>query len=207
MHTRFRSLSVVGSGQVLALLVAATSFTILVAGWGLGIDTLVRLSGHSAVVPSTALCLGLLALGLAMMRPAAPARTVATGAILLASLLAAGNIAVAAMGVATGLDALVGISLAEGDRMSAGTAIGLLLAATSVMMSTAESGRWVEAGFLVALGGLSTGVAVIFGHSFDPESPYALPIFASTSELTAGLLVLLFLAVLLVDMPRQRWIA
>lgn len=182
--------------RILAALGALMMLCVL-GGWALGVDLLVRPAPQLAsTVPSTALCLAMLYLCLPMLGMTAPlsarlARTLACATIALALV----NLSLSLIG-GTDIDHLVFEHvLAPSDRMSHGTAIGLIFAAATVLATLRLAATLVPG--LMAVVGLSSFVAIVAGNSFEPESAFAIPLLDGMSVYTAGALAVLFFALLL----------
>lgn len=183
LHRFARALSILGALLML----------IVLGGWLLGFDPLVRPAPQLAgTVPSTALCLAMLYLCLPLMGLLPRlSRSLACAAIALALI----NLS---LSIITGsdLDHMVFEHvLAPVDRMSHGTALGVLFAAATALLMMGPQTALLPG--LMAVVGLSSFVAIIAGNSFEPGSALAFRLLDGMSIYTAGALALLFFAMLL----------
>ncbi len=171
---------------------------VVLLGYGLGMDALVRLAAHfPAIMPSTVVSFMFLAACIgSVCSDFTASRALATAGALAVIAIAGANLLLNAFGQPGGLDALIGVAARPGDMMAPGTAYGLILAAVCVC-GLAGRGLVEDLALYGAMTGLTTTLGVLFLHSFDPNSPMSVPFFRSTSVLTAVLFLLTFAAVLL----------
>ncbi|SES04291.1 hypothetical protein SAMN04490244_10526 [Tranquillimonas rosea] len=185
------------AAQLVALICAALTAAVLIGGWGLHIDTLVRFRPEfHAMMPATAasfMCLSVALLAVSAgspdIRTAARWSTILVALVALLSLLAPFAMKVLAQDVT--------VAFVTKDRMSVGTSFGLILAAICIYALLARRGERYEYAFLGAMFGMAATLSILFGHSFDPTSPLSVPGFAAMSVYSAIAFALLFLAVLL----------
>lgn len=169
--------------------------TLPIIGWVTDTTWLVRVSEtHPAIVMPTALAF-LLCFSALVLFARGQAEKVQTVLLIAVVALLVGNWAYADLHQ---LPVLLGFARhipAPGDAMSAATTIGLLLAVLALLeLRKRPYSAWALS---MAVFGLSSTVAILLGHSFEPSSIYALPPLASMSEYTGGLFALLFLALLM----------
>ena len=188
-----------------AVLVLAVAGTVLLVGHGLGVEPLTRLlPGGSPMVPSTALCLTLLALGL-IVRTRGEAGIIAARSVAIAVLIVAlASLALDLTPGAQGLDPLILGHPANG-RMALVGAVAFALAALSLLTLTvpALSGRaaWHA---LPTVGLILAGIALM-GYALDRRALLTVLPFAPMAIHTALLFVLLFLA-LMRAAPHPGWL-
>ncbi|SFJ02234.1 ATP-binding protein [Albimonas pacifica] len=178
--------------RTLAALVLVETLAVLALGWGLGVETLVRLSPQgAAMVPATATMLGGIAAALLLQLHGGPA------------LRAAGRWAA---GVAAVVAALRGSSIAisylqappgAGDRMALATSLGLLLAGLAVFCVGGRS--WLAERVVSSVGalGLTLALAGLGAWLLDRAAYDTSIVFTGMAPHTAASLVALFLAALL----------
>lgn len=166
-----------------------------ILGWATGTPWLVRASAtHAAIVPTTALGFCLLFLSAALIEAGRREQLQARLILAAAGLVIADRL----YPDLQALPAMLGMARdapAPGDAMSLPTAIGLMLGV--LVLWRLRRDRNSTGALILTLLGLSTSVAILLGHSFDPGSIYALPVFATMSEYTIGLFVLFFTTLLL----------
>ncbi|WP_353472620.1 hypothetical protein PVT71_00940 [Salipiger sp. H15] len=181
-------------------LVAASGLTFVaavLAGWLFGSEVLVRgAPGRAAMVPSTAISLGLLFCGLLLhLRRDSPRGAVQFCAGLAAAVALTNSVFIRLD--AAGLDALVA-SRAPGDSMATGTIAGVLTGALGLVALGSTRLVRLEVPVLAALAGLSGIISVLFVHNFHVGAPLALSFAEAMSIYTALCLLGLFSALLLV---------
>ncbi|SLN65779.1 hypothetical protein AQS8620_03049 [Aquimixticola soesokkakensis] len=171
----------------------AYSLLALIFGWAVGVEALVRGPlPHHAMVPSTALCFAILCFsGLVSARGRS---RLPVDLSIMVILLVMVNAWLRSVMQNDSIDTVFGLFETGNDRMAWGTILGMLLAAVSNLL-TARGFSALSTPF--ALLGLATFFALFVYHSFDPDSPYSLPLFTETSVVTSALFVIVFLAQLL----------
>ena len=167
---------------------------LVIAGWLTDDQTLVRNGENQyGTVPSTALCIGLLFLGLGLTtRSWHRARPVAIGAALTAAAVAMGSQMLLQV-AAEGLDDPVALS--SRDFMSPATSVGIMFASLTLMLSLGPASR--AAGCLLAVLGLSVFVGISLPNPFVVGSIFNLPGLQGMSFYTAVALSMFFLNQLL----------
>lgn len=183
---------------IVAVAVSAAAGLIVLFGYGLGIERIVRmLPNYPAIMPTTAISFMFLAASIGSIRSAFPvSRWMGRCGVWAVVAIAVINLAMSAYGAVNSLDAVLGLSLRSGDMMSPGTAYGLILAALCVG-ALAQGGARADLALYGAMTGLTTAIGVLCLHSFDPNSPMSVPLFRATAVPTAVLFVLTFAAVLI----------
>ena len=180
----------------------------LVLGWGMGWDVALRLrSGYSAMVPSTALSVMLIAIALlASSHMSAHLRVLPRLAAAFAASVAVANILVRAMSDGTGIDQLLQPELVGADGTAFATSSNTLLVSASVLLSYSRSDRVQKWQTITATSGLMINFAVILGYIFDVDSIYGIPFFRSMS-LYSALSFLIAYMILLCLRPEVSWIS
>ncbi|MHA6325643.1 hypothetical protein [Roseivivax sp. CAU 1753] len=180
--------------QRLALLGMMASSLPLV-GWLGGIGWLVRVDqGHAAIVTTTAIGFVLLFLALYFHDGG---RTRQIQAVLVLAVIGL----VIAERLYPGLHAMpssVGVARhtpQSTDAMAGITSLGLLLG--GLVLFRLRQNEDSTFALAASIFGVSTSVAILLGHSFDPQSIYALPFLSGMSQYTAGLFALFFVTIAL----------
>ncbi len=193
------------TGCWLGAVVAAISFLILGAGWGLGLEVLIRFRDeYVAMVPSTSISLGLLGIGLACQGSRRLARLVG-----LPVAAATGGVAgLHLLRILLGVPGLGGLGLfdmqREGDAMAFSTAAGALLGAYCLAaLSHRRLMHRLSFAVCGTLGMLLAGVAIV-GYAFDSSALYSAVFFSAMALQTAVLMLALFIGLLLVR-PTCSW--
>lgn len=191
----------VGFGCALALLV-------LVFGWVFGVDSLTRLRAQDhAMMPSTALSFLLIALAHGALSRTFeiswddPSRSLARWSAGAAGAIALVNLVLSEGFGTAGLDQLLPVEVRPGERMAAGTALGILLAACCTALLTLPGAIAADRAKFLALVGLCTATAVLATEILTPSDVYVIPLFEQTSVLTTVLFITVFLSILLAPTP------
>jgi hypothetical protein len=188
-----------GSGRLSRILVSigAVWMCVILFGWLAGADGLARVAAHrAATVPSTALCLALLFVSV-MEFDDHNRRSVLIGRRLtsVALAIAAANLLLSLAGLADIDHWLFDAVIQPDDRMSPGTALGVMVAGATIWLSGAPRTRRLSAAVaIVALSGLS---AIVLGNAFVPGAVFGGALLSGMSIFTAVALAVFFLAHLL----------
>ncbi|QFS82215.1 hypothetical protein FIU97_05430 [Roseivivax sp. THAF40] len=166
-----------------------------ILGWMLDTPWLVRASEtHAAIVLPTAFSFTLVFIALMLIERGRAEKLQRTlifaviGLVIAEQLYPDLHALPSIIGVARAMPAAI-------DGMSAATAIGFLL--TALVLWRLQTNRDSTIALAVSLFGLSSAVAILLGHSFEPASIYALPVFAELSQYTAALFALFFATTLI----------
>ena len=176
-------------GLTLTTTVALFSLAVLGIGWGVGVDQLVRVSAESnAIVPSTALCLILVATAAIPL----PRLAILQRVILVAAFITLLSIATLDLFAGVGHAHQLGFAGSDSDGMSHATVIGLSFAliAPAVRLRMLPLAREWE--FHASLFGTLVCAALTLVTTLDPFSFDHIPLFINLSQYTAILLTLLF---------------
>ena len=191
----------------IAYVLVGVGFVVLVGGWLLGLEALVRLyPTFAAMVPSTAISFiaaggGLIAWSRRMDGGCAAAAAAST----IIGVLALLNLGVEVIGLGPGIDAVLLPELFGPDRMALSTSICFILAAIC-LWQLARPGAADEYSFgASATLGLSVAAVALVGYAFDAKALYQVFIFTAMALHTAVLFFFLFLALLLAR-PSDSWI-
>ncbi|MBZ4021785.1 hypothetical protein CKO11_04835 [Rhodobacter sp. TJ_12] len=189
-------------GRVFAALALAISGIVLVGGWGLGIDVLVRLSPNfPAMVPSTAGAIFTIGVALLLILHPDPPRWRRR----LSQLLALAVLGVSLFKLGTTFAQMAQID-AHTDRMSVTSSGELAIAALAVLISGCPRAGCVWVQTVFSTFGLMVGVIALVGYLFDAPALYEFFVLSATALHTAFCLSLLFTALVL-DRGAQNWIA
>lgn len=188
----------------LALICGAASLVLLVGGWVLGFEWLVRFDPASrAMVPTTAVCFLLLSSALVL------GWTCEGQKAWLAYRLVYGTIAIAVLNICDAIllggsriDALLVSSLLPDDGMSVAAAVGMLMASYCILALMAPENPDQDAPIYFAILGLSTSVAILVAFLFDASSLQEVYFFRALSTQSAILFGVLFAAVLAYPVDR-----
>ncbi|WP_424929288.1 ATP-binding protein [Amaricoccus tamworthensis] len=187
MRGNVRQLAVISD-----LAAGLVALVVLLVGWGVGIDWIVRFgTGESAMVPVTAVCVLLLAVA-QLIRAVKPNALLGT----IAGAFAGTVVLICLWSYATGPQ-----ELPETDRMSHATTASLIIAAVSGMLPPTLSVRtWLATfGLIVSLIGLET-------YAVDSDALQNTPFFTGLSLQTSVCLLFLFLGQIL-RYPDRGWLA
>lgn len=180
----------------------ALALVVLVAGWGLGVDLLVRVApGLSAMAPSTCLCIILLCAGFLACQADGPAfgRSVAWPSAGISALIAFADLAVMAGGAATGVDALIWpeAEAFHAGSMAPATAFSALLGAACLWRFSLRQTGVADPVFVAAgTAGLLLTLVDLVGYAYDAEALYEVSIFTAMALHTAAAFALIFGAAL-----------
>lgn len=176
-------------GLMLTIIVAIYGLFILAIGWGAGLDPVVRIGPEgNAIVPSTALCLILIA---AASVPLKSGR-IFQRAVLVAGFATLFVIAVADMIGGTEGAHHLGFQGHEGDRMSNATVTALTIALIPAAVRLGMLPLAREWEFHAALFGVLLCTTLTLATVLDPQSFDSIGFFVGLSQYTAILLTLLF---------------
>ncbi|KIT14898.1 hypothetical protein [Jannaschia aquimarina] len=186
---------------VLVFGLAALLFSVgsLVFGWHLDVQALVRFRpGQPAMVPSTALCIALLAAAV-VIGPGFGQARMAKRLAVVAVVVALGNLLIRTLVDDRGFESLLPYSLDTFDKMSNITITGAVLAGISVIQCArdAERDRAPDLAYYPSIAGLSLFGGLLLGHSFDPTSIRHLPQASGLSFYTALMFAAIFLCLIL----------
>lgn len=190
----------------LLVFVVAAALVVLVAGWGFGVDALVRgRAGLAATMPSTALAFVLVAASLLWIQlgpgGAAPALTAAA----VIAIYALASLGARVFLSLKGFDALLplGLPALPSDGTSPATSMCFLLA--SACLVALATGRGVRLLTVCATLGLTAGLIAVTGYAFGAQALYRSQLFTAMGLPTAIGFVALFIAVMLLR-PTRGWI-
>lgn len=176
----------------LAMTVNAMCVVMLGAGWGAGVETLVRLRpGLPAVVPGT--IAAALTVAVALLLVLSPGRNLRRPARLLA-------LAVAVYCLLRAGSTLVGYLDAppdQADRMAVATSGGLFLAAIAVWATAKAGAHCARLAAVVCSVGIILCLIALDGYLLDQSAIVSAMIFAGMSPISAFMLLLLYGAALL----------
>ncbi len=187
------------SGRLSQILVSlgALWMCVILVGWLTGSEELSRIAAHRAsTVPSTAI--GMAFLFVAMMefedgnqRSVLVSRRLTSVALA----IAAANLLLSLAGRADIDHWLFDTVIRPDDRMSPGTALGIIVASATIWLAGAHRTRRLSGA--VAIVGLSGLSAIILGNSFVPGAVFGKALLSGMSIFTALALALFFVAHLL----------
>ncbi|MGR3564068.1 MAG: hypothetical protein ACU0FH_14780 [Heliomarina sp.] len=174
--------------------VGALAFLVLLVGWGMDIDWLVRLrSDAHAMVPSTSVCF-IIACGAAYLLSGKAAYRRVLGMFLLGAVAAivGMNILLGTLLHGVKLEELFGVNVGLDDRMAIGTSLGFLL--LCFRLATWQSGS--DFSFVAAILGVIVSGGLFFLLLADARAFDTLPLFRETSLPTLFFFTLVFIGTL-----------
>lgn len=188
--------------------VVAVAFLVLLIGWIVGSDTLVRLRAvYAAMVPSTALCFISLGTGLlGYWLQGSQSRNLTLSLSVVVAVISGADLVMLAGGLSDGIDSLLWPSLiAPGDAMAFATGASFLLG--SYCLAALASPRLMSVPIFVGAGtvGLLAALVAVVGYMFDAQALYGVFVFTAMALHTAIAFVLLFVALLL-SKPEFGWV-
>jgi signal transduction histidine kinase/ActR/RegA family two-component response regulator len=193
------------------MLVLCTALSVLIFGWGLGIEELTSLHpSFAAMVPSTAFLFALSAASLIqwIFRPTLRISVIIVqlvAAVLLT--VSAMNLALVAGSVSSGIDAEIWPDNSSFviEHMSAATSVCFILLGTALLRMPIQSNRDDLFNFSATLG---AGIAMLalIAYAFGASSLYAVALFTSMAIHTTIAFAILFVVVLLAR-PDRGWVA
>ena len=196
---------------ILSAGVILLALKVLVLGWGFGISSITSF-GHtfSAMVPSTAILFLIASLALLLGDIGFESRIVdrtsrLAGAAIIA--IAAVNLAVAASGVAAGVDALLwsNASIFETERMSEATSVSFLLLGWCLCQRPSRS-KPADGLIGCATLGVILSLLALIVFTFDARSLQSAALYSTMSLPTALAFLMLFCVILLRE-KESGWIA
>ena len=170
--------------------VGALAFLVLLVGWGMDIDWLVRMrSDAHAMVPSTSICF-IMACGAAYLLTEKTASCRVLGMFLLGavSAIAGINILLATLLYGVKLEELFGVNVGLDDRMATGTSLGFLL----LCFRMATWHRNSDFSFVAAIVGVIVSGGLLLLLLADARAFDTLPLFRETSLPTLLFFTLVF---------------
>jgi hypothetical protein len=185
--------------RILFLTTGCLASVSAILGWVFGFDHAVRVvSSYPAMVPSTATCFLLLCIA-ALIQFTRSQGNIAFLPLLAIIFLVTANGLLEASGIPGGVDALVAGPLREGDGMSNGTGLMMLLATAILLVRF----HWPFIALGCALLGFSISIAAVLANPLYLGG--FIEFFRSMSLPTAGLFALVFSALIfLPDLPSGR---
>ncbi len=194
------------TARVLAGTAVAVALAVLVLGWLLGLDAVVRIRpAFAAMVPSTAVCFALLGTGL-LLRVSDPRRQSRTALAMsvLVGAVAALDLAIFWTVSRNGIDGVLFPGRMGRDYMAFATAASFLLGAYCLAGLSAPRLYHARAVEVCATLGLMAALVAIVGYAYDSEALYGVFLFSAMALHTAVTFALLFAAILLASW-RDNW--
>jgi hypothetical protein len=181
--------------RILFLVTGCLASITAILGWVFGLDHAVRVgSSYPAMMPSTATCFLLICIA-AMIQFSQSRGDIAFFPLLATSFIVTANGVLESLGVRGGMDSLVLGNLREGDGMSAGTGL-LMLLATAILLVRF---RCPFIALSCALLGFSVSIAAVLANPLYLGG--FIEFFRSMSLPTAALFALLFSALIFLPDP------